>query len=544
MSTSNLLRIVFLLLGIGAAALAGYLATRPQPESPPSLAQQQPPAGDEQAGAGKPAEPAAPATPSAPAAVPARAPELDIVRVEADGSMVIAGRAGAGDKVEILLDGAVVDTLTADAAGEFATVLTAALAKGSHTLQLATHSADGTAVLGTQQVAIEIVGDGQSPLVVVHDDNKPPQVVQAPPASGGEGGQQVAAAPEPAPQAPAAPEPAPQSPAAGGDGQQQIAAAPQQPAVPAPAPAAPDQPQAPAAEQPAPAVYIRAFEVSPADAGGINELALVGEAPAGAQLRVYVDDTFVGDTKADDTGRWTLQVRHPLPPGRHAVRADMLAEGGAEVIARAQVRFDRVELVAAAPQEPAAPAPAQPAPAAPAAPQPAPQAPAGGDTAGSGAAGGDGQQQVAAAPQQPAAPAPAPAQPSEPAPAQPAPAAPAAPQPAPQAPAGGGTAGGEGQQQVAAAPQQPAAPAPAPAAPAQPAPAQPAPAQPAPDAPQESAAVEIKRGDALWRIARQIYGRGIEYTLIFDANRNQIDDPNLIYPGQVFTIPVIEDKQN
>ena len=41
----------------------------------------------------------------------------------------------------------------------------------------------------------------------------------------------------------------------------------------------------------------------------------------------------------------------------------------------------------------------------------------------------------------------------------------------------------------------------------------------------------------LWLIARHSYGAGIRYTVIFQANRGQIRDPNLIYPGQVFTIP-------
>ena len=41
----------------------------------------------------------------------------------------------------------------------------------------------------------------------------------------------------------------------------------------------------------------------------------------------------------------------------------------------------------------------------------------------------------------------------------------------------------------------------------------------------------------LWRIARQAYGQGTQYTVIYAANRDQIRDPNLIYPGQVFTLP-------
>lgn len=49
--------------------------------------------------------------------------------------------------------------------------------------------------------------------------------------------------------------------------------------------------------------------------------------------------------------------------------------------------------------------------------------------------------------------------------------------------------------------------------------------------------VEIRRGDNLWRISRRLYGQGIRYTVIYDANRNVITDPNLIFPGQVFVVP-------
>ena len=49
--------------------------------------------------------------------------------------------------------------------------------------------------------------------------------------------------------------------------------------------------------------------------------------------------------------------------------------------------------------------------------------------------------------------------------------------------------------------------------------------------------VTIVPGDNLWTIARHVYGSGWRYTVIFDANANQINNPDLIYPGQVFTLP-------
>jgi nucleoid-associated protein YgaU len=49
--------------------------------------------------------------------------------------------------------------------------------------------------------------------------------------------------------------------------------------------------------------------------------------------------------------------------------------------------------------------------------------------------------------------------------------------------------------------------------------------------------VIIRRGDNLWAIARRTYGDGLKYTMIFDANDDQIRNPNQIYPGQVFALP-------
>src|SRR5690606_19301365 len=50
-------------------------------------------------------------------------------------------------------------------------------------------------------------------------------------------------------------------------------------------------------------------------------------------------------------------------------------------------------------------------------------------------------------------------------------------------------------------------------------------------------AVVIRRGDTLWRISRRVYGHGIRYSTIYLANRNQIRDPDRIWPGQVFRVP-------
>ena len=54
------------------------------------------------------------------------------------------------------------------------------------------------------------------------------------------------------------------------------------------------------------------------------------------------------------------------------------------------------------------------------------------------------------------------------------------------------------------------------------------------------ARVVVQPGNSLWRIARRAYGGGIHFSVIYEANRDTIRDPNLIYPGQVFAIPDLD----
>lgn len=49
---------------------------------------------------------------------------------------------------------------------------------------------------------------------------------------------------------------------------------------------------------------------------------------------------------------------------------------------------------------------------------------------------------------------------------------------------------------------------------------------------------EIKKGDTLSAIAKQYYGNAMKYTRIFEANKDVIEDPNKIYPGQKIRIPL------
>ncbi len=53
---------------------------------------------------------------------------------------------------------------------------------------------------------------------------------------------------------------------------------------------------------------------------------------------------------------------------------------------------------------------------------------------------------------------------------------------------------------------------------------------------------EVKKGDNLWKIAEANYGKGKgnKYTVIFEANKPMLKDPDLIYPGQILRIPPLD----
>lgn len=59
----------------------------------------------------------------------------------------------------------------------------------------------------------------------------------------------------------------------------------------------------------------------------------------------------------------------------------------------------------------------------------------------------------------------------------------------------------------------------------------------APPAEEETEFYTVTKGDSLSKIAKTYYGNAMKYPVIFEANREVIKDPNLIYPGQQLRIP-------
>ncbi len=51
---------------------------------------------------------------------------------------------------------------------------------------------------------------------------------------------------------------------------------------------------------------------------------------------------------------------------------------------------------------------------------------------------------------------------------------------------------------------------------------------------------EVKKGDSLSKIAKEMYGDMMKYPVIFEANKPMLKDPDKIYPGQMLRIPPLE----
>ena len=53
----------------------------------------------------------------------------------------------------------------------------------------------------------------------------------------------------------------------------------------------------------------------------------------------------------------------------------------------------------------------------------------------------------------------------------------------------------------------------------------------------EAGTYTVERGDTLWAISQRFYGDGNQWSRIYEANRETIQDPDLIQPGWVLNIP-------
>jgi nucleoid-associated protein YgaU len=440
------------------------------------------PSGDTAAADGAAANPGAGGSKETTQTGDVTAPSFDVVRVEGNGSIVVAGSSVPGAKVEILSGKSVLGTSTAGAQGDFAIVLDNPLKPGDYQLVLrATTPANVVAM--SKETAVVSIPEHQNGqvLALVEAPGQPSKLITVPKPEKGEAPAPAAPAPTPsetagneAGQQPAAKQPSAdgtEKPAPGNADTTQETASAAKPAGEGTASGAAQTPaKAPSAQSGStqPEVSVEAVEIEG------NKIFVAGVADPGSTVRVYANDMVLGEAKTSPVGRFLVESIHELAVGDYIIRADMLGPDGVKVAARAAVPFTRApgESVAAVASGEAGSNRAQ-----------------GGDAAQSGAA-TSGDAAKAAASGQPSA--------------------------------GGGGSGAQGSAVLnpldSDLSKQP-------------------PTIVAPKLQETTGAVIIRRGDTLWQISRRLYGHGVRYSTIYLANQDQIEDPDLIWPGQIFAVP-------
>lgn len=436
-----------------------------------------------------PAEP----TPVTPAPV---APDVNLVRAEPDGQVIIAGTGTPGIEVEVFANGDLVGKVMAEASGDWVLLPDRPLAVGTAEISVgATGSNERSPHTFTVTIPADkvtqptITTSGPVPPVSSPPTEPPLQVANVPETAPAEippappepqpvlegtpaaADVEPRAAPEPIPvppgpeptiaraaePIPAAPEPVPpppatstleaqpSGPAVSDDPRLQLAETPPAvPPVPPPTTAVPPQP-----------TTIDAIEID----GTANYFA--GAGPEGATVRLYVQDEFIASATVEG-GRWLVEAHGALKLPTQRVRIDLIEPQQGDVSARAEVNFV-VDV-----------------------PAPAPQIEATAEASGSVTPPATAAAELAVTP---------------------------APEPQPES-------------QLEVAPAIPTLR-----------------ATPTAD-PQmlrfASGKAIIRRGETLWEIAERVYGDGNQYRRIVEANESLISSPGRIFPGQVFDLPKLQ----
>lgn len=459
-----------------------------------------------------PPEPVA-AIPDAPAPEPAapEEPDLNLIRAQPDGHVIIAGSAAPGIEVEVFANGDLVGKVMAEASGDWVLVPDHPLAVGTAEI---TVGIAGSNARSPHAFTVVIPEDKSSPPVITPSAPQPePPSVQPEPVPTAEAAPAVVETkpPAPAPEAPpiakpppsepesvppteqvaepiAAPQPKPEPQRRAEAPEPQLTPPPVQVAEPAPTPPAPQpepvqqaavpepEPVAPPVEAPmqlaeaeppapvpAPPVETTPVPSAPAtiDAIEIDGSAnfFAGAGPDGATVRLYVQDRFIASAKVEG-GRWLVEASGALTLPVQRVRIDLFKPQESKVAASAAVNFV-IDV-----------------------PPPAPEVTIGGTGSGAVAPANSAAGDVAFTPQV--------------------------------------------DSQLELDPTIPTLRA-------------------LPSVAPEmmrfaSGKAIIRRGETLWAIAARVYGNGREYQRIVDANDELRRNPGRIFPGQVFDLPRLPDQ--
>lgn len=352
------------------------------------------------------------------------APSFDLVRIETDGSGMVAGQAAPGAAISILLDGQVIETASADRTGKFAAFVTLESSSEPRVMTL-NASLDGANATGPSEVIIAPIAQP----VVADAKPEPATEQEAAPQVTEEVNEEVAVEPtiatsetqDKTPEISASPETeatvstdTDAEPEA--DTGTEVAALPEVPseqAATAPAlgavilsgPEGVKVLQSSGQTSPADQDFVALDAITYGDDGTVE---VSGRATSESQVNVYLNNALSANSQADEAGAWSVRL-DDVDVGTYTLRMDSVDETG-KVLARIESPFrreDQQTLIAATPRTQGA----------------------------------------------------------------------------------------------------------------------------------RAKAVTVQPGNTLWAIAREQFGDGVAYVRLFEANRDLIRDPDLIYPGQVFAIP-------
>ena len=506
-------------------------------------------------------------------------PRFDIVRVEPNGNVVIAGNAASEATVEVITGTRVLGDTKSGTEGDFAVVLSEPLDPGDYTIVLRATSLDNTVAMSTETAIVSVPEtESGEVLAIVDEPGKPSKLITVPEAEEttktepDDSDTQVAAADtatDKAAESASETESETAETATGGsevesaaqteteNGESADVVANAEPEVTnedttaseaesedegksgteMAVAEADDITEAPTDLAAAMSIAVEAVEIE-----GDNVF-VAGTANPGKIVRVYANKDLIGETKSSDVGRFLVESARGLAVGEYIIRADMLEVGSADVIARAAVPFEREAgetIAAVARQDEAEEQGGANDASETTVPVETDDQPDGAGTeiasaeTGEQATGSENQDATDDTTENGSAAVAESAEVMSGADNQ---KVGDTVKDSDSSTAASGDAedsqsGEKTQTEVAAA---------------EPGDIDNAEfdndvALTAPKLEKTSGSVIIRRGDTLWHISRRVYGRGIRYTTIYTANRDQIENPDRIWPGQIFDVPGVSDE--